>query len=318
VARVAVEHYGHRETFGGLPVWGVFDPDDEELPADPSGYAWRVDEEHHPDPVGGFAARLAALAEWGGARVRSLVLGSWGFTNGNAFPLDALLEVAPRLTGLRALFIADLTPEESEISWIEHGDITPLFAAFPALETLRVRGGTGLTLAPFDHLSLTSLTFETGGLPAEVVRALGDCDLPALRHLELWLGVPDYGGDSTEDDLAGVLEGGLLPALDTLGLCNSPRADALAAAAVDAPITAQLDVLDLSLGTLGDEGAEALIAGRVRLAHLQRLDLHHHWITPEVRARLVAALPGVEIDLSDFVRPGLYQRDDHRYTAVSE
>ncbi|GIJ43189.1 hypothetical protein Val02_00750 [Virgisporangium aliadipatigenens] len=306
--------YRHCESFGGLPV-RVFAPDDEEL-GEPSAFAWRVEEAGYPAPVGGFEGKLAALAERGGDAVRSLVLGTWGFADGNAFPLEALLDVAPRLTGLRALFLADLTPEESEISWIEHDDITPLFAAFPALEALRVRGS--VLLSPVAHPALTELAFESGGLPSETVRALGDCDLPALRHLELWLGVPEYGGDTEVDDLAGVLEGGLLPALENLGLCNSPVSDALAAAAVDAPITAQLDVLDLSLGTLGDTGAEALIAGRAKLAHLQRLDLHHHWITPEARARLVAALPGVEVDLSEFIRPGLYERKDRRYTAVSE
>jgi len=313
---MAQDRYGHCTAFGGLPA-RTFEPDDE-VPADVSAFAWRVEAVDHDASHEVFAGKLDALAARGGDRVRALVLGAWGFSDGNAFPLDAVLDVAPRLSGLRALYLADLVSEESEISWIEHGDITPVLAAFPALEVLRVRGGTGLGLDPFRHTALRELAFETGGLPSGVVTAVGDSDLPALRHLELWLGVEEYGGDSTVDDLDEVLDGGGLPALRVLGLCNSPRSDAIAATVVGAPVTARLTELDLSLGTLGDEGAEALIAGRAALSHLRRLDLHHHYVSPEVGARLVAALPGVEIDLSERQRPRAWERTDRRYTAVSE
>jgi hypothetical protein len=311
---MAVDGYGHAESFGGLPTRD-FDPTGE-LPEDVSAFAWRVEAIDHGASPKVFAAKLAALAERGGDEVRALVLGAWGF--GGAFPLHALLDVAPRLSGLRAVYLADLVPEESEISWIEHGDITPLFAAFPGLEVLRVRGGTGLRLDPFRHDALRALVCESGGLPAGVVTAIGSSVLPALELLELWLGVEDYGGDSTMDDLDGVFEGAGLPALTVLGLCNSPRTDAIAARVVDAPVTARLDVLDLSLGTLGEEGVEALIAGRAALSHLSRLDLHHHFVPAEACARLVDALPGVEVDLSERQRPIAWAAPHSRFTAVSE
>ncbi len=45
--------------------------------------------------------------------------------------------------------------------------------------------------------SLVALTIESGGLPAAVVREVASAHLPALEHLELWLGEENYGGDAT-------------------------------------------------------------------------------------------------------------------------
>src|SRR6185436_2023988 len=102
--------------------------------------------------------------------------------------------------------------------WLKLGDITPLLEAFPRLERLCVRGAGGLVLTPVRHESLQELVLQSGGLPAEVVRAVAACDFPQLTHLELWLGVSNYGGDARADDLAPILAGQRLPALTSLGL----------------------------------------------------------------------------------------------------
>jgi hypothetical protein len=203
--------------------------------------------------------------------------------------------------------------EESEISWIEQSDITPLPTAFPNLERLEVRGGTGLGLQPLRSDTLKVLRFEAGGLPAGVVRAVGASDLPNLEHLEMWLGVDDYSGDATVADLAPVLSGERLPSLRHLGLCNSELQDEIAAAVAGAPVVAGLESLDLSMGVLTDEGAEALLSGQP-LTHLKRLDLHHHFLGDEMVKRVRATLPGVDVDLGEHQRP----RDEWRYVAVSE
>lgn len=90
-------------------------------------------------------------------------------------------------------------------------------------------------------------------------------------------------------------------------------------ALADAPVVDRLESLDLSLGTLGDEGMAALLAGRP-LTHLRKLDLHHHFLSNEMIARLRAALPGVDIDLSDVQKadsPSTWNPSG-RYIAVSE
>src|SRR5262249_41027511 len=139
---------------------------------------------------------------------------------------------------------------------------------------------------------------------------------PALEHLELWLGTANYGADTTPDDLAGILAGTRLPSLVRLGLRNSEIADDVAVAAARSPLLGRLRGLDLSLGTLGDRGAEALLAGP-HLARLEKLDLHHHYVSPDVVARLEAL--GIEIDAGDAHEPE--DPDDpesDRYVAHSE
>lgn len=87
------------------------------------------------------------------------------------------------------------------------------------------------------------------------------------------------------------------------------------AAVSAAPVVARLTELDLSMGALGDEGAEALLSGQP-LTHLARLDLHHHFIGEPMRERLRAALEpaGVEVDLSEPCET----QEWGRYIAVSE
>ncbi|MFI6502661.1 STM4015 family protein [Nonomuraea typhae] len=305
----------HLTTFHGLPVRGPGDPG-----APPSDQAaWGISGDSFEESEPSFQSVLdEALAQLDPGRVRALVIGYWGpgwedVTSSVA--VSALTGAASRLTALEAIFLGDITSEESEISWIEHGDITPLLESFPRLRRLEVRGGSGLVLRPVRHTALEVLRFESGGLPGRVVRAVGESDLPALRTLEMWLGEENYGGDSRPEDWAGILAGAGLPALVDLGLQDSQIQDDVAAAVAAAPIVARLEELDLSMGILTDVGAEALLSGQP-LTHLRRLDLSHHYISASMRKRLRAALDGVEVDLDDSQDRG--DDDGWRYIAVSE
>jgi hypothetical protein len=302
----------HVTEFAGLPVV-VFDAS-APLPADPGAVAWRISAEYDT-PAADFSALVGEfLTVVDPAAVTALIIGQWGQAYETQAPVDLLTDLAPRLTGLGALFLGEMTFEECEISWIRQGDVTPLLDAYPRLEVLRVRGADGLMLEPVRHTALRELAFESGGLPGRVVRAVGECDLPALEHLELWLGTGDYGGDVTMDDLSLILSGSRLPALRQLGLRDAEIADQVAAALAGAPVVARLDTLDLSLGALSDDGAAALLAGQP-LTHLRRLDLHHHYIGEEMAGRMVAELAGVEIDLAEANQPSEY---GDRYVAVAE
>ncbi|GAA5010331.1 hypothetical protein GCM10025734_54070 [Kitasatospora paranensis] len=147
-----------------------------------------------------------------------------------------------------------------------------------------------------------------------MVRALGESDLPALTDLDVWLGVDEYGGDHTLDDLAPLLTGARLPALRRLGLQNSEYQDDIAAAVARAPVVARLEHLALGMGVLTDEGAAALLEGQP-LTHLASLDLHHHYLSDGMQQRLTEALPGVDVDLSEADDP---EDEEDRYVAVSE
>jgi hypothetical protein len=305
----------HLSTFAGAPVRkfrvSMEDPDE------PSAIAWRLTT-NYDGGSSRFTKRFEALvAKPWASEVRALVIGDWGDVNDDGPPIDRLIAAAGRLTGLRALFLGDMVTEESEVSWINQDDVTPLLNAYPRLEILRVRGGEGLEITPLRHESLRELAYETGGLPVEVVHAVAECDLPALGHLELWLGTDNYGGDATVEDLTGVLAGSRWPELDYLGLRNAEIADMVAAALAAAPVVGRLSTLDLSLGMLTDDGAAALLTGQP-LTHLTRLDLHHHFLSEEMMARLRAELEpaGVYVDLSEAEGSGT--DDDDRYIAVSE
>jgi len=298
------------ETFAGLPVvaW-----DDEKDPADPAAVAWRIDMEFEADAEELRAAFERVLERTGPAGPTALIVGEWSEAFEETFPFDLLLGNTERLRALRSLFIGEMGSEQCEISWITQADYAPLLEAFPALERLWIRGAQGLAFTVPRHESLRELVIQSGGLGTAVIQQILACDLPALEHLELWLGVANYGGDATVDDLAPLLSGRLFPSLTHLGLCNSEIVEQLAAAVAAAPIVARLTALDLSYGVFGDAGAETLLAGQP-LTHLEKLRITHHFMTEEMAQRLVDELPGVDVDVSDRQD----ERDWGRYTVVAE
>jgi hypothetical protein len=310
----------HAGTFAGLPVVDV-EPG-EPLPEVDGPVAWRFsvweyDGGADDGPSDEFDSAFETFVAEHGDQIEVLVIGAWGYAAFNPAPIERICAAAPRLPRLRALFLGDQTGEECEVSWMKMGDVSPLLPAYPGLRILRVRGGAELSFTPVKHGSLTELAFETGGLPGAVVRAVLDSDLPELTDLELWLGTPDYGGDTRVDDLGPLLDGTVLRSVVRLGLRNAEIADRLAAVVATAPVVSRLETLDLSMGTLGDVGAAALLAGH-SLTHLRRLDLHHHYMSVEMAERVVAALPGVAVDVSETETPEEYDGEEVRYTAVSE
>jgi hypothetical protein len=247
-------------------------------------------------------------------QLEALVIGSWGepHDNGPDEALDRLVQIAPQLPSFKALFVGDMTFEECEISWIIQGTrYHQLLQAFPRLEALRIRGSTSLKLPPFAHDGLRELVIESGGLPLEIAQSLAGSELPALRHLELWLGDDNYGFEGDVAVYRQVLQKLRTPSLRVLGLRDAQIADELAVWLAGEPWVASLETLDLSLGTLGDRGAQALLASP-HVPSLKRLDLSHHYISAPLQEKLRAAVPGVVLE--DPQDPS----DDDRYVAVGE
>ncbi|CAL9355645.1 hypothetical protein SUDANB176_00563 [Streptomyces sp. enrichment culture] len=314
---------GHLEELYGLPAFTFPEPDGAARLPEPDAVAWRIaavtyDAENSWAEV--FARFCAAVDT---TRVRALIVGVWedAYDSAPSDVIEALLAARDRLPALRAVFLGDIVFEECEISWITQGDVAPLLAGFPELEEFGVRGGQGLRFPALRHDRLRKLVVETGGLPAEVVRGVGASELPALEHLDLWLGTSWYGADSEAADLEPILSGARLPRLRHLALRNSEIQDEVAAAVASAAVVARLDVLDLSMGTLSDDGAAALLGGQP-LTHLEKLDLHHNYIGEALRQRVRETLEpaGVEVDL-DRDDADWDEDDDgtvHRYVAVGE
>ncbi|WP_050064219.1 STM4015 family protein [Rhodococcus sp. RD6.2] len=308
--------------FHELPVVEFPTDDATPTPATKGPVAWRISADTYDAEIEWPEAFAKFRAAVDPASVTAIVVGTWSepYENSSAGVVDALVAAADEFPALRALFVGDMTVEDCEISWIVQSDLTALLTAFPRLERLGVRGGTQLALSPVRHENLRILVIESGGLPADLVRAVAASDFPALTDLELWLGTEEYGGDSSVDDLAPILSGEKFPKLTRLALANCDYQDAIAAAVATAAILPRLRALDLSKGVLTDAGAEALLAGR-SLTHLESLDLHHNYLSSGMRERLQAALaPSVahlDLDLGD-ANEDDYDGTIYRSVAVGE
>lgn len=214
-------------------------------------------------------------------------------------------------TSLRAVFLGDITYEEQEISWIHVGNPGKILDAYPALECLRVRGTEELKFKCAPHSGLRSLVIESGGLNKRALKAVLSSSFENLESLELWLGSEDYGADHRVDDLMPLLSGRLFPKLRHLALRNCEYTDEIAAAIADAPVLKGLRSLDLSMGTLGNAGAVALI-GSPLVAGLELLDVSHHYMSPAVAKKLASL--GPKLVAKDRVEP----EDNPRYVQVGE
>lgn len=280
-----------------------------------SGHSYRIRTDWDT-PIEAMIERLQALANHADAsKLTALVIGTWAgddSSNDSSKIVQELADCQSKLSGLKAIFLGDITCEENEMSWIQQSDVSPLLAAYAQLEVFRVRGGNDLSLSACQHANLKQLIIESGGLPRSVLRDVFQGDLPGLEHLELWLGTNEYGWDGGPEDLQPLLSGKLFPQLTYLGIRNSDQIDEIAPVLPNAPIVSRIKVLDLSLGSLSDVGARSLLT-LSEMTNLEKLDLSHHFITPELVNELTEKLP-FDVVAADEQEPD----DEWRSIYVSE
>jgi uncharacterized protein (TIGR02996 family) len=224
--------------------------------------------------------------------------------------VSALAQARP--AGLRQLFLADFTfPDEAEMSWTSLGDVSPLWPALPRLEKIILQAGAmdlGTIVAP----ALRHFEVRTGGLSAAAMASICAARWPLLETLKIWFGDESYGGEGTLASIAAILDGEGLGALRHLGIMNCDFVDEACAALGTSRIVAQLETLDLSLGTLSREGAERLAEQAAAFKHLRAIEVADNFLDEEAQALLTQALPNVRIG---------QQRDDdpdYRYVSVGE
>jgi uncharacterized protein (TIGR02996 family) len=204
-----------------------------------------------------------------------------------------------RPPSLRELSLADfsscaLTPGDlNGISWLQCGNLAPLYGALPRLESLEVMGVVELG----DRVALPSLkrlAVRTGTLRRAAIAALSASELSSLERLEVWFGSANYGAEGGVDDLGALLSGERLPRLTWLGLMNSEFADELPAALARSALLSRLRELDLSMGIMTERGARALVEHADAFRHLERVSLVNNYIEGEAVA-LLRALPFVDL-----------------------
>jgi len=213
---------------------------------------------------------------------------------------------------LRVLQLGDFEyPDESEMSWFVVGDIDPLWPGVPRLRHLITQGN--VTATTIEHPALERLEVRTGGLPRAAARAIATARLPRLAYLDVWYGDSGYGAEATLDDVGPLLARRDLPALRHLGLRNCEFSDAIVDALPRSALLPQLETLDLSLGTLSDAGARALLAHADAFRHLTRIDVSRSWLGSDAITALRAIGPTIVAD-----EQRADGTDDARYVAVGE
>jgi hypothetical protein len=246
--------------------------------------------------------------------IKELIIGQWDYDSSNDASelVKKLVSLKHVFKNLKSLFIGDITYEEQEISWIQQSDLSPILAAYPKLELFQIRGGDGLSLSVLNHLNLKTLIIETGGLPPNVVKEVGNANLPKLEKLELWLGSDDYGFDSKIKDFTPIFNGKKFPKLKFLGLKNSILQDEFAIEIASSAVLDQLETLDLSMGVLSDKGAKALLNSS-KIKKLKFLNLNHHYMSKGMMDKLKKMGIPVSTD-------GQLEADEEgdRYVEVSE
>lgn len=220
--------------------------------------------------------------------VTALVLGSWGIgvpTSEEVNPALCLWQLREAMPRLSCLYIGDIDGDEAELSWIKQTQWGVVLNAFDELDEVTIKGGDGLRLSKLSLPCLESLTLIATELSNDLLRDVATAKLPGLQHLELWLGdaqgqdpsAPIHALDTLRPFFFHTSSNTLLfPRLHTLGLRNCGWIDELLVETVGAPLWSSLRSLDLSMGTLSDEGVEALL--RNDLTGLKQLDVSNSYV----------------------------------------
>ncbi len=245
----------------------------------------------------------------------TLVIGEWkyaGEEEDSRPSIEKLIELKDAFSGLKHLFVGDMSYESCEISWIQHDDFSHFYQYFPNLETFGIKGIGGLKLGKIQLPKLKNLIIECGGLPLRTLKEILSSDLPNLEYLEIWLGTEYYGLGVTVDDLQPILDGHF-PKLYHLGLKNYDFQDELAKRLHNAPVLKNLKTLDFSMGILKDEGAQALYHNDA-LLRLEHINCRHHYISDEWQKKLKERYTTQNINLKDYKKPD----EDYFYVEVGE
>lgn len=239
--------------------------------------------------------------------------------------VPAVLAEAARHDWAKHLHRLSIGDVSADIDMAHHvvGEVGAVISrGFPGLRSLKIHSGAqpwrgrGETfgVAELALPALVELVVETCSLSSERAQALAAAVLPSLERFELWFGSEDEEADAGVDDIKPILAGAAFPQLRHLGLRNAASADALAGAVAGSPIAARLAALDLSMGTLSDDGAAELGAGAAQFPALRTLNVDDNYLSAEAIATLRSRFPQ-----ADVVSRGQKTADgDDRYVTVAE
>lgn len=277
------------------------------------------------DGIGDAEPVLDLLLNHRSARLlRELVIGRHqGGDQDNRRMAEVLIYGSPTpAPPLRKLHLADFDDSRYDgidISRAPLGDLSGLGEIYPRLEDVILKGRGDVELGGLALPRARRFALRTSTLTRRTLAVILAAPWPELVELELWFGDPAwrYGAECGLDDALPLLGDGGFPSLRVLRLMNAAFIDELCPLLAASPRVRRLEVLDLSLGALGDAGIEALARGAAALAHLRTLKLAESCVDDAALGRLRACgLPVDDGPVSPARTPA--QRKAHRYTSVNE
>jgi len=267
----------------------------------------------HDTALGAHELLEALMTHPSGRWLQELTLGLMNPDDEETYAgaLEVLDRSGPR-PALRSLFIGDFElQDEMEISWTRIGDLGPIWPLYPNLQQVTLQAGD-FELGRIDLPALRSFELRTGGLRRACIEAVCQARWPALQRLVVWFGDSNYGAEGTIEDLRPLLAGASVPRLRELGLMNCELTDDICRELPGSAVAARLERLDLSMGTMSDEGARALAAGAQAFGNLKQLNVEQNFLSDDA----VQALQGLCAE----VRAGDQEQadGDGRFVSVGE
>lgn len=168
--------------------------------------------------------------------------------------IDALVTFKDKLINLQALFIGDEENSEYKGTSVHLEDLSPILKAYPNLQILQVRVDTDYFVnhvlnQKIQNENLKTLIIESGRHTEELW--LDVLEAKSLEYLELW-----NRRRTSENFFEKIAQ--KFPKLEYLGLRSYENTDRLVELIVNSPLIEQLQVLDLSYGSLTKEGVSIL------------------------------------------------------------
>ena len=141
-------------------------------------------------------------------------------------------------------------------------------------------------------------------------------DFPNLEKLILYVGVEDYGFEADIEIFRPLFSKERFPKLTYLGIVNSEEQDKIVEMFLESDILPQLETMDISAGTLKDEGAQLLLDNMDKIAHLKFINMRYNYLSKEMKKQL-QSLP-MKIDIAETEEADEYDGELWYYPMITE
>ena len=140
--------------------------------------------------------------------------------------------------------------------------------------------------------------------------------IPNLEKLVLYVGVEDYGFEGDIEIFRPLFSKERFPKLTYLGLVNSEEQDSIVEMFLESDILPQLETMDISAGTLKDEGAQLLLDNMDKIAHLKFINMRYNYLSKDMKKQL-QNLP-MKIDIAETEEADEYDGELWYYPMITE